>query len=65
MKVIDHDFDNNRDPLAVIADAVGGVVDGNIVSGDNEIYKGSYSMFNIEEGVLAILIDVSYKKTLF
>ncbi|MCD0476338.1 helix-turn-helix transcriptional regulator [Flavobacterium sp. EDS] len=65
MKVIDHDFDSNRDPLAVIADAVGGVVDGNIVRGDNEIYKGSYSFFNIEEGVLAVLIDVSYKKTLF
>jgi AraC-like DNA-binding protein len=65
MKVVEHDFDSNPDSLAVIVGAMGGAIEGNIIKGDNAIYKGTYLFSNIEEEVIAILIDVTYKETLF
>ena len=65
MKVIEHDFDSNPNGLEVVANAMGAVVDGNIVKGDNDIHKGTQFFLEIEEEVTGILVDVTYKETLF
>ena len=64
MKVIEHDFDSNPNGFEVIANAMGGVIDGSVVRGDNAIYKGTHFILNIEEEIIAMLVDVSFKQTL-
>ncbi len=64
MKVVEQDFDNSFDWVGVIANAMGGVVDGNFIRGDNDIYKGTHLILNIEEEITAMLVDVSYKQAL-
>ena len=64
MKVVEQDFDSSPDWVGVIANAMGGVVDGNFIRGDNDIYKGTHLILNIEEEIIAMLVDVSFKQTL-
>ena len=47
MKVVEQDFDSSPDWVGVIASAMGGVVDGNFIRGDNELYKGTHLILNI------------------
>lgn len=64
MKVVEQDFDSSPDWVGVIANAMGGVVDGNFIRGDNDIYKGTHLILNLEEEIIAMLVDVSFKQTL-
>lgn len=64
MKVVEQDFDSSPDWVGVIASAMGGVVDGNFIRGDNELYKGTHLILNIEEEFMAMQVDLNFRETL-
>lgn len=64
MKVVEQDFDSSPDWVGVIASAMGGVVDGNFIRGDNELYKGTHLILNIEEELIAMQVDLNFRETL-
>jgi AraC-like DNA-binding protein len=64
MKVVNYDFDTNSNWLEVVANAMGGVIEGNTLKADNDLYKGIHLVSEIEEGVTIILADITYKETM-
>ncbi|OXA99405.1 hypothetical protein B0A75_11385 [Flavobacterium oncorhynchi] len=63
MKVIEHCYSLETKWIDVVAEAMGGTVDGNFIKGDNETYTGTHFVLVMEERISAMLIDVSYKET--
>lgn len=62
MKVIQHCYSTETKWIDVVAKAMGGIVEGNFVKGDNEIYTGTHFFLELEEKIAAMLVDTSYKE---
>ncbi|KFF15055.1 helix-turn-helix transcriptional regulator [Flavobacterium hydatis] len=62
MKTIIHHYDTSLNWIDVLANAMGGSIEGNFIKGDNETYKGTHFILPIEEGITAMLIDTTYKE---
>jgi AraC-like DNA-binding protein len=62
MKVVTHRYGTDLNWIEVLADAMGGTVQGNFVKGDNELYKGTHFILPFEKKIAAMLVDVTYKE---
>ncbi|MCC9070292.1 helix-turn-helix transcriptional regulator [Flavobacterium sp. F-65] len=62
MKTIAHNNNTEQDWIDVLAEAIGGSIEGNFIKGDNEIWKGTHFVLPIEDGITAMLVDTTYKE---
>lgn len=62
MRTINQTYDTEVAWREVLAKAMGGVIDGNFIRGDNEFYKGTHFLLKLEDRISAMLIDVTYKE---
>lgn len=62
MKTIIHNNNAEDDWIDVLANAIGGSIEGNFIKGNNEFYEGTHFILPIEEGITAMLIDTTYKE---
>ncbi|MEA9414239.1 helix-turn-helix transcriptional regulator [Flavobacterium sp. PL02] len=62
MKTITHDYNTHLNWINVLAEAMGGSIEGNFIKGDNEMYRGIHYILPLEEGISAMLIDTNYKE---
>lgn len=64
MKTITRHYSPGLNWIDVLAENIGGVIEGNFITGDNEMYKGIHFVLPIEEGITAILTDATYNEEL-
>jgi AraC-like DNA-binding protein len=62
MKTITHNYNTELNWIDVLAEAMGGSIDGNFIKADNEMYKGTHFILPIEEGIIAMVLDTTYKE---
>lgn len=62
MRVIKYFYSNQNRWIDVLAEAMGGTVDGNFINGDNEIYSGRHFILPLDDNISAMLADVTYKE---
>lgn len=62
MKVITHRYSTETKLIDVIAEGMDGVIDGNFIKGDNEMYSGTHFVLTMEERITAMMVDVLYKE---
>ncbi|MHC0442828.1 helix-turn-helix transcriptional regulator [Flavobacterium sp. 3-210] len=62
MKTVNHFHSADLNWIEVLAKAIGGIIDGNFIKGNNELYTGVHFIFEIENELTAMLVDVTYKE---
>jgi len=63
MKTIVHTYPKDKKLIEVVADVMGGTIEGNFIHGDNELYSGTHYLLKIEEGIIGMMVDTLYKET--
>lgn len=61
MKVITHRYGTDLNWIEVLAQAMGGTIEGNFIKGNNELYSGTHFILPLEDRISAMLVDVTYK----
>ncbi|MBF7093486.1 helix-turn-helix transcriptional regulator [Flavobacterium sp. ALJ2] len=62
MRKITHSYGPGLNWIEVVAQAMGGNIDGNFVRGNNELYNGMHFILPLENNISAMLVDVTYKE---
>lgn len=62
MKVIQHCYSAETNLIDLIAEGMNGVIDGNFIKGDNEVYSGTHFVLTMEDSISAMMVDVLYKE---
>lgn len=63
MKIIKHCYSTESRWIDVVAEVMGGTVDGNFIKGDNAMYYGTHFVLAMEDQISAMVIDTTYKET--
>lgn len=63
MKVITHRYSKEQKWIEVLADTIGGTIEGNFIRGNNEFYTGTHFFLVMGSQISAMLIDTTYKET--
>ncbi|WP_060873502.1 helix-turn-helix transcriptional regulator [Myroides odoratus] len=62
MKIINHDCAINLDWSTIVAESMGGNVDGKFIRGNNSFYEGTHYLTPIESDIFVMLTDLYYKE---
>jgi AraC-like DNA-binding protein len=62
MKTITHRYGTKLNWIDVLAEAMGGTIDGNFIKGNNALYSGTHFISFLDSRISAMLIDVTYKE---
>jgi len=63
MRTIVHKYPGDKKLIDVVAEVMGGTIEGNFIKGDNDVYKGTHFLLTLEEGILGMMVDTFYKET--
>ncbi len=62
MKIVRHTYDPAKKIIDMVADAMGGTIEGNFIKGDTPVYKGTQYVMEGDPHIAALLIDNYFKE---
>lgn len=63
MKTITYSYGTELNLIDVLAEAMGGSIEGDFIKGNNELYEGTHFVMPFDNRVSALLIDATYKES--
>ncbi|MBW3519206.1 AraC family transcriptional regulator [Flavobacterium sp. NKUCC04_CG] len=62
MKLVQHKYDPSRRIIDMVADAMEGTIEGNFITGDTPLYKGTHYGMEGDVNLAALMTDTYYKE---